>query len=128
MTNSLTARDKAERFNRAGASIGNPLGNTSRVNPFDRLQLMADIYKPPEIKYKDLEAVITTKLSYNVLPFNFRTDFRARHGRHRSDADHDSWQNKDLAFQETDGIHRALGHILIKITSVTGRIAPGRYC
>src|SRR6201997_4527363 len=26
-------RDKAERFNRAGASIGNPLGNTSRVNP-----------------------------------------------------------------------------------------------
>src|SRR5207253_9232930 len=68
-------RDKAERFNRAGASIGNPLGNTSRVNPFDRLQLLADIYKPPEIKYKDLEAVITTKLSYNVLPFNYRTDF-----------------------------------------------------
>src|SRR5438105_9625638 len=59
-------RDKAERFNRAGASIGNPLGNTSRTNPFDRLQLMADIFKPPEIKYKDLEAVITTRLSFNV--------------------------------------------------------------
>src|SRR5436853_4390021 len=42
--------DKAERLNRDGASIGNPLGNTSRVNPFDRLQLLADIYKPPAIK------------------------------------------------------------------------------
>src|SRR4029079_16669190 len=61
--------DKAERLNRDGASIGNALGNTSRVNPFDRLQLMADIFKPPQIKYKDLEAVITTRLSFNVLPF-----------------------------------------------------------
>src|SRR5437762_3855171 len=35
--------DKAERLNRDGASIGNALGNTSRTNPFDKLQLMADI-------------------------------------------------------------------------------------
>jgi hypothetical protein len=33
--------------------------------------------------------------------------------------------NKDLAFQETDGIHRAQAHVLIKITNVTGRIAAG---
>ena len=121
----LNGRDKAERFNRAGASIGNPLGNTSRVNPFDRLQLLADIYKPPEIKYKDLEAVITTKLSYNVLPFNYRTDFVRVTEDTVLTPITISLANKDLAFQETEGIHRALGHILIKITSVTGRIAPG---
>jgi len=121
----LNGRDKAERFNRAGASIGNPLGNTSRVNPFDRLQLLADIYKPPEIKYKDLEAVITTKLSYNVLPFNYRTDFIRVTEDTVLTPITISLANKDLAFQETEGIHRALGHILIKITSVTGRIAPG---
>src|SRR5216117_407923 len=46
--------DKAERLNRNGATIGNRLGATGRVNQFDRLQLMADIFKPPEIKYKDL--------------------------------------------------------------------------
>jgi GWxTD domain-containing protein len=118
-------RDKAERFNRAGASIGNPLGNTSRVNPFDRLQLLADIYKPPEVKYKDLEAVITTKLSYNILPFNFRTDFVRVTEDTVLTPITVQLANKDLAFQETDGIHRALGHILIKITSITGRIAPG---
>jgi GWxTD domain-containing protein len=121
----MNGRDKAERFNRAGASIGNPLGNTSRVNPFDRLQLLADIYKPPEIKYKDLEAVITTKLSYNILPFSFRTDFvRVTEDTVLTPITL-QLNNKDLAFQETDGIHRALGHILIKITTVTGRIAPG---
>jgi GWxTD domain-containing protein len=118
-------RDKAERFNRAGASIGDPLGNTSRVNPFDRLQLLADIYKPPEIKYKDLEAVVTTKLSYNVLPFQFRSDFvRVTEDMVLTPVTLQI-SNKDLAFQEQDGIHSALGHVLIKITSITGRIAPG---
>src|SRR5437879_11622688 len=37
-------RDKAQRLNQSGASLGNALGNTSRNNPFDSLQLMADIF------------------------------------------------------------------------------------
>jgi GWxTD domain-containing protein len=117
--------DKAERLNRDGAHLGNALGNTSRTNPFDRLQLMADIFKPPEIKYKDLEAVITTRLSYNVLPFNWRTDFVR--------VTEDTvltpvtilLQNKDLAWQEQDGVHSFTGHVLIKVTGVNGRPAPG---
>src|SRR5262245_13232168 len=117
--------DKSERLNRDGASIGNPLGNTSRVNPFDRLQLMADIFKPPEIKYKDLEAVITTKLSYNVLPFNWRADFvRVTEDTVLTPVTLEV-HNKDLAWQEQDGIHSFTGHILIKVTGVNGRPAPG---
>jgi GWxTD domain-containing protein len=115
--------DKAERLNSGQASIGNPLGNTSRTNPFDKLQLMADIFKPPEIKYKDLEAVITTRLSYNVLPFNYRTDFV----RVTEDTVFTpvtiALQNKDMAFQEQDGVHTATGHVLIKVTAVNGRVA-----
>jgi len=117
--------DKAERLNRDGAHIGNALGNTSRVNPFDRLQLMADIFKPPEIKYKDLEAVITTKLSFNVLPFNYRTDFVRVTEDTVLTPITISLQNKDLAFQDQDGVHTATGHVLIKITGVNGRVAPG---
>src|SRR5215467_1941574 len=118
-------RDKAERFNRAGASIGNPLGNTSRVNPFDRLQLLADIYKPPEIKYKDLEAVITTRLSYNILPFNFRADFVRVTEETVLTPVTILLQNKDLAWQEQDGVHTFTGHVLIKVTAINGRPAPG---
>jgi GWxTD domain-containing protein len=115
--------DKADRLNRDGASIGNPLGNTSRVNPFDRLQLMADIFKPPAIKYKDLEAVITTRLSFNVLPFNFRTDFVRVTEETVLTPITISLNNKDLAFQEQDGVHTATGNVLIKITGINGRVA-----
>src|SRR6266850_3780796 len=116
--------DKAERLNRDGASLGNPLGNTSRTNPFDRLQLMADIYKPPEIKYKDLEAIVTTKLSYNVLPFSWRTDFvRVTEDTVLTPVTI-SLQTKDLAFQEQDGVHTASGHVLIMVTGINGRRAP----
>src|SRR6201993_1055438 len=104
----INGRDKAERFNRAGASIGSPLGATGRNNPFDQLQLYANIFKPPEIKYKDLEAVITTRLSYNVLPFNFRADFVRVTEDTVLTPITIQLNNKDLAFQETDGIHRAL--------------------
>jgi len=118
-------RDKADRI----SGLTNPtntsaLGNTSRMNPFDRLQLYANIFKPPEIKFKDLEAIVTTKLSYNLLPFRFRTDFVR--------VTEDSvltpitilLQNKDLAFQEQQGIHRAMIHVYGKITGVNGRVAP----
>jgi len=119
-------RDKADRI----SGLTNPtntsaLGNTSRNNPFDRLQLYANIFKPPEIKFKDLEAIVTTKLSYNLLPFRFRTDFVR--------VTEDSvltpitilLQNKDLAFQEQQGIHRAMIHVYGKVTGINGRVAPG---
>ena len=119
-------RDKADRI----SGLTNPtntsaLGNTSRMNPFDRLQLYANIFKPPEIKFKDLEAIVTTKLSYNLLPFRFRTDFVR--------VTEDSvltpitilLQNKDLAFQEQQGIHRAMIHVYGKVTGINGRAAPG---
>src|SRR2546426_2530416 len=119
-------RSKADRISGlTNSTNGSALGNTSRTNPFDRLQLYANIFKPPEIRFKDLEAIVTTKLSYNLLPFRFRTDFVR--------VTEDSvltpitmlLQNKDLAFQEQQGIHRAMIHVYGKITGVNGRVAPG---
>src|SRR5262245_4154243 len=85
---------------------------------------MADIFKPPAIKYKDLEAVITTKLSYNVLPFNFRTDFVRVTEDSVLTPITISMRNKDLAFQEQDGVHTFVGHVLIIVTGINGRRAP----
>jgi hypothetical protein len=84
---------------------------------------MADIFKPPQIKYKDLEAVITTRLSFNVLPFNFRTDFIRVTEETVLTPITIALLNKDLAFQEQDGVHTATGNILIKVTSINGRVA-----
>src|SRR5262245_41273541 len=86
---------------------------------------MADIFKPPQIKYKDLEAVVTTRLSYNVLPFSFRTDFvRVTEDTVLTPVTI-ALKNKDLAFQEQDGVHTFTGHVLIIVTGINGRRAPG---
>ena len=121
----INGRDKSERFNRGAASIGNPLGATGRTNPFDQLQLYANIFKPPDVKYNDLEALVTTTLSYNVLPFQYRADFIRVTEDTVLTPITVQLNNKDLSYQETEGVHRALGHILIQISTITGRIAPG---
>ena len=128
----INGTDKGNRINGLGCSSGSgfgcnssALGNSMYGNQFDRIALMANIFKPPEIKFKDLEAIVTTKLSFNLLPFRFRTDFVR--------VTEDSvltpitvlLQNKDLAFQEQQGIHRAVVHVYGKVTGITGRVAPG---
>jgi GWxTD domain-containing protein len=118
-------RDKADRLNRDGASLGNALGNTSRVNQFDRLQLMADVFRPPAIKFKDLEAIVTTKLSFNTLPFDWRTDFVRVNEDTVLTPITVILENKDLAFQQKEGFHFATVHVYGRISGITGRIAQG---
>ena len=108
-----------------GAFLGNALGNTStrNNNQFDRLALSANIFRPPEIKFKDLETIVTTKLSFNLLPFNFRTDFVRVTEESVLTPITILLQNKDLAFQEEQSIHRAMVHVYGKVTAINGRVA-----
>ena len=126
----INGTDKGQRINGLGCSGGfgcNPsaLGNSMYGNQFDRIALMANIFKPPEIKFKDLEAIVTTKLSFNLLPFRFRTDFVRVTEESVLTPITILLQNKDLAFQEQQGIHRAMVHVYGKVTGITGRVAPG---
>ena len=70
----LLGLDKADRLNRDFAKAGNPFGQDTRYNEFDRLDVYNKILTPPSVKFKDLEAVVTSRLSYNVLPFDYRAD------------------------------------------------------
>jgi GWxTD domain-containing protein len=108
-----------------GAYRGNALGNapTRNNNQFDRLELMTKVFRPPDIKFKDLETIVTTRLSYNLLPFDFRTDFVRVTEESVLTPVTILIQNKDLAFQETEGIHRATVHVYGKVTSINGRVA-----
>ena len=108
-----------------GAFLGNALGNTSTRsnNQFDRLALSANIFRPPEIKFKDLETIVTTKLSFNLLPFSFRTDFVRVTEESVLTPITILLQNKDLAFQQEQGIHRAMVHVYGKVTAINGRVA-----
>jgi GWxTD domain-containing protein len=108
-----------------GALRGNALGNapTRNNNQFDRLELMTKVFRPPDIKFKDLETIVTTRLSYNLLPFDFRTDFIRVTEESVLTPITILIQNKDLAFQDQEGIQRAVVHVYGKVTSINGRVA-----
>jgi GWxTD domain-containing protein len=114
--------DKSERLNRDSATMGSGLA-TGRINQFDRLQLLADAFRPPAIKFKDLESIVTTNLSFNLLPFNFRTDFVRVTDETILTPVTILLQNKDLAFQAQEGIHRATVNVYGRITGINGRVA-----
>src|SRR5215510_507254 len=61
---------KTDRFSRTdGTHLGT--GNMplpARMNQFERLQQFANLQKPPSIKFKDLEAAVSSTIRYNMLP------------------------------------------------------------
>ena len=103
-----------------GGYQGRNIGGGSQ---FDRLELWAKAFNPPEIKFKDLETIVTTKLSFNLLPFDVRTDFV----RVTTDTVLTPItvviQNKDITYQDIQGIHEATLHLFGQVTGINGRVA-----
>jgi GWxTD domain-containing protein len=88
---------------------------------FDRLALLANINRPPVIKFKDLEEAISTNIRYNVLPFQVRADYVKITGETVLAALTLGIQNKDLAFQGASGVQQAVVNIFGRITTLTRR-------
>src|SRR3954465_3698991 len=68
---------KADRF--AGATIEHlgqgPTNQNLQTKQFDRLELYSNLARPPAVKLKDLEEVVSHKVTFNLLPFEVQTDF-----------------------------------------------------
>jgi hypothetical protein len=88
---------------------------------FDRLAFLANINRPPAIKFKDLQAAITTNIRYNVLPFQVRTDYMKVTDDTVLAGVTLSLQNKDLAFQSSGGVQKSVVNIFGQITTLTRR-------
>jgi GWxTD domain-containing protein len=113
--------DKAERMRSDVSQLGPAGGAVTHLNQFDQLENYTAAFRPPDVKYKDLETVVTTKLSYNLLPFNIRTDFIRVFEDQVLTPITVSVLTKDLAFHEQDGFQSATGHIFGEIRTVGGR-------
>jgi len=115
---------KRDRFTRTdGMTIGQPLGGTPEsMNEFTRLDLYAKIFKPPAVKFKDLQAVVTSRLSAQLLPFDVRTDFIRVTEETVLTPVTVQVANRDLEFQNKDGVMHAVLDIFGQVTSLGGRI------
>jgi GWxTD domain-containing protein len=115
---------KRDRFTRTdGMTIGQSMGGTSeRMNEFTRLDLYARIFKPPEVKFRDLKAVVISRLSAQLLPFDVRTDFIRVTEESVLTPITIQASNRDLQFENKEGVMHSVMDIYGQVTSLGGRM------
>jgi GWxTD domain-containing protein len=115
---------KQDRFTRTdGMTVGTAMGGTPEsMEEFTRLDLFAKIFKPPPVKFKDMQAVVTSKLSANLLPFDVRTDFIRVTEETVLTPITVQVSNSDLQFQNKDGVMHGVLDIFGELSSLGGRI------
>jgi GWxTD domain-containing protein len=74
---SMGMASKTDRFTRTdGTNLPTALGGTpASMDEFTRLELYSKVNKPPEVKFKDLEAVVTSRIVRDQVHFNWRADY-----------------------------------------------------
>ena len=121
---SMGMASKADRFTRSdGTNLPTTLGGQpASMNEFNRLELYAKVQRPPEVKYKDLEALVTTRMVRDQVHFNWRTDFLKVTSDTVLVPITVQVPNHQLTFKDKDGVHTAELNIFARVTTLTGRV------
>ena len=116
---------KADRFTHGGLEkLGTgPLQNDSQTKQFDRLEQFYKLNKPPAVKFKDLEEVVSHKISVNLMPFDVRADFVKITSDTVLVPVTVQIKNRDVTFVNKDGVQRGTVNIFGRVSTLTGRIA-----
>src|SRR6185437_13798926 len=115
--------DKSDRVAGAGG-VGMQNYMREQDSPFSRLQLLADLSRPPQIKFNDLASAVNTPVvEDNPLNFDVRVDFFRQSDERVITAFTIQTDNSNLVFQDSGGLQQAQLNIFGKITHVSGRRA-----
>jgi GWxTD domain-containing protein len=115
---------KASRFSQGGLEqLGqSPFTNDLQTKEFDRLETFAKLQAAPAVKFKDLEEVVSHKISVNLMPFDVRVDFVKVTGDTVLVPVTVQIKNRDITFQNKDGVERGTANIFMRVTTLTGKI------
>jgi GWxTD domain-containing protein len=115
---------KADRFNGGLERLGaGPFNSDLQSKQFDRLETYAKLNKPPAVKFKDLEEIVTHKISVNLMPFDVRADFVKVTSDTVLTPVTIQIKNRDITFANKDGVQRGTVNIFGRVTTLSGRIA-----
>jgi GWxTD domain-containing protein len=115
--------DKADRVSNIGG-FGTQNYMREQDSPFSRLQLLADLSRPPQIKFNDLASAVNTPvIEDNPLNFDVRVDFFRQSDERVITAFTIQTDNSNLTFTDSGGLQQAQLNIFGKITHVSGRRA-----
>jgi len=124
MMESMGLSSKTARFNNSdGTHSATPLGGMrpEKDNEFSRLELNAKIQQAPPVKFKDLEAVVTSRVVKDQVKFDYRFDFL----RITSDTVlvpiTVQIPTRQLSFAEKEGVDSATVNLFARITTLSGR-------
>ena len=121
---SMGLASKTDRFTRSdGTNLPTAMGGTpASMDEFSRLELYAKVQKPPEVKFKDLEAIVTARIVRDQLKFMWRTDFMKVTNDTVLVPITIQVPNGQLTFQAKDGIHSATMNVFGRVSTLTGRV------
>ena len=121
---SMGMASKADRFTRSdGTNLPTTLGGQpASMNEFTRLELYSKVQRPPEVKYKDLEAIVTSRMVRDQLKFDYRTDFLKVTSDTVLVPISVQIPNNQLSFKDKDGVQSASVNIFGRVSSLTGRV------
>jgi GWxTD domain-containing protein len=121
---SMGMASKTDRFTRSdGTHLPKTMGGTpASMDEFNRLELYAKVNKPPQVKFKDLEAVVTSRIVRDQVHFNWRPDFLKVTNDTVLVPVTIQIPNSQLSFQAKEGIHSATMNIFGRVTTLTGRV------
>jgi GWxTD domain-containing protein len=121
---SMGLASKTDRFTRSdGTHLPTALGGTpASLNEFTRLELYAKVQRPPEVKYKDLEALVTSRMVRDQLRFTYRTDFLKVTSDTVLVPVSVQVPNNQLQFKNKDGVYSAELNIFGRVSTLTGRV------
>ena len=122
MYESMGLTQKSQRLNPFAANAS-PESGILNSQEFDKLEMLAKVQAPPQVKFKDLEEVVSHKINLNLMPFEVRTDFVKVTSDTVLVPVTLQVKNKDITFVSKDGIQRGTVNIFGRVTGITGKVA-----
>jgi len=121
---SLGLASKTSRFNNTdGTHDAASLGVTPETaNEFTRLELYSKIQQAPPVKFKDLEAVVTSRLVRDQVKFDYRFYFLRITSETVLVPITVQIPTRQLSFQEKSGVDSATVNLFGRISTLSGRI------
>ena len=121
---SMGMASKADRFTRSdGTNLPTTMGGQSAsMNEFNRLEQFAKVQQAPAVKFKDLEALVTSRIVRDQVHFAWRTDFLKVTNDTVLVPVTVQVPNSQLSFQSKDGVHSATLNVFGRVSTLTGRV------
>jgi len=115
--------NKASRRGSGLETLGQgPASESLQTKQFDRLEQYAKLNAAPAVKFKDLEEVVRHKISYNLMPFDVRTDFVKITNDTVLVPVTVQIKNRDITFANKDGVQHGVVNIFGRVTSLSGKV------